>query len=262
MAVNSAVLRADAHVPLALISARRARADCGRPDDPCDIYRPSLPPGSNCPPHSTPSDCRDVKKASIEGTSQPGPQAFGVAMTGLFEDLKRLPPQFASGLPVTGRLVRVAEIDQDLGPGPDPAEVFVDSGRLPIAADRCLVLAAQVPYVAETVPGGRSDYLIVKLLSQSQAALAVGQAAIGVATPGFEPADCVERGGQPRPLLAEQLKQFAGLERVADCTLRGVHEVQQAGQVHVGASLTIDVLQLRKLLKATLQVGMGFVVSA
>lgn len=36
-------------------------------------------------------------------------------MVDLFEDLQRLPPQFASLLPIAGRLVGVAQVDQHLG---------------------------------------------------------------------------------------------------------------------------------------------------
>lgn len=182
-------------------------------------------------------------------------------MMDLLEDFERLPPQFASLVHVTGRLVGVTEINQHLGAVAHSAAFGEYRCRLPVAADCCLVLAGQVPHVAEAVRGRGDDRPVADLLSESQGLLAAGEAAGGVAQPGFEPADGVERGGQARPLLLQKLEQFAGAVRVAERSFAVVHVMEQAGEVQMGMSLAIDVLQFGELIKGTLQVHVGVVVS-
>jgi hypothetical protein len=157
--------------------------------------------------------------------------------------------------------VGVAEVDQYLGPEPDRTEVRVHRGRPLVAADRVFVLAEQLPHVAEAIPGGRGDHRVIDPVGDGQGLLAVDEARSGVAEPGFEPADGIERGSEPRP-LPEDFEQFARLLSVAERSFAVIHAMQEAGEVQVGTGLAIDVLQLGELLKGSLQVSPGIVISS
>jgi hypothetical protein len=142
-------------------------------DDPAELT--VLPPLSTSSAFAPPV-LDDRMLARLHLAAQP----FGPGMMGPLEDLKRLLPQLASRLNVAGRLVSVAEVNQHLGAIPDRTELRVHRCREFVAADRCLVLAEQVPHIAEAVPGGRGDHPVIDVLGESQGLLAAGEALFGV----------------------------------------------------------------------------------
>src|SRR5262249_26794172 len=94
---------------------------------------------------------------------QPGAQLLGVRMAQIFEESQGLLPGTAGGGTVAGRLMRVAEVNQRLGPVVAIAQVPVDVDGLLIPGDGFGVIAQPGLRVSEGVQRGGLIDLVPQL---------------------------------------------------------------------------------------------------
>src|SRR4051812_14173355 len=113
-------------------------------------------------------------------------------MAEVIENVRCLPPDDACRAGVSGGMVRVAEVAEDVSlaePVPDRPDQF---GGSAVARDGVVVLAEPVVHEADAVPGGAQVAGVVELLLQVEGGAAGSQRLFVSAAMGVGPADEVE----------------------------------------------------------------------
>src|SRR3954447_2999033 len=142
--------------------------------------------------HDRPADRHGVERL------QAGPYLGRVGKAEHGEDLQGALPGGAAGVPVAGRVLAIAQVDERLSLAGQVAELADQRDRPVVAGDGALVLAQVVVDVAEAVPGPGLRVQVAEPGGQRDRLLAVPQRLPVVAEQGQVPAQRVQR-----PALAD-----------------------------------------------------------